>query len=235
MAFRRKVFRIEETDFAHRATARADATATVTRQWRYRSGIARRHGAVARPAAACELRAERARSRHGLEDETDIIHRAIARTWEEIATLHSRGFGAMESGRVFRELDAVIGSAEHATRQILAAAEAIEQAVDNLSGQEHALARDIRDRVIRIFEACNFQDLAGQRIATVVAMLKIIEQQVGRMEIWSGIRTFQPYRPAVRERALAAVAVNGPKLDGDAGHLSQTEIDALFSPGIRSQ
>ena len=171
-----------------------------------------------------------------LKDETDTIHRAIIRTKQEIATLHASGFSNMEHGRVVRELDAVAGGTERATQQILAAAEEIDEAANNLCallkhGQEQELAQDIRDQVIRIFEACNFQDLAGQRITTVMATLKFVEDHVTRMmEIWGGIEAFKDYAPAAAaERTRETISATGPKLDGDTGHATQDEIDALFS------
>jgi chemotaxis protein CheZ len=56
---------------------------------------------------------------------------------------------------------------EHATQKILAAAEDIDVAANNLSAAlkdayKQGLAQDIHERVIQIFEACNFQDLTSQ-------------------------------------------------------------------------
>jgi chemotaxis protein CheZ len=224
MPIRRKVFRIEEMHFAGRA-------ATVARRDRNARDAGARHGM-----SQSGVEAIGASGLRQLKDETDTIHRAIVRTKQEIATLHASGFSNMEHGRVVRELDAVAGGTERATQQILAAAEEIDEAANNLSallkhGQEQALAHDIRDQVIRIFEACNFQDLAGQRITTVMATLKFVEDHVTRMmEIWGGIEAFKDYAPApVAERPRETVTANGPKLDGDAGHATQAEIDALFS------
>jgi len=170
-----------------------------------------------------------------LKDETDTIQRAINRTKQEIAALHVNGLNAPETGRASRELDAVVGGAEHAIQQILAAAEDIDEAANTLSAalkheQEQALAHDIRDQVIRIFEACNFQDLAGQRITKVTATLKFIEDRVARMmEIWGGIEAFKDFTAAaLAERDPGPVLLNGPKLDGDTGHATQDQIDAIF-------
>ena len=50
----------------------------------------------------------------------------------------------------------------------------------------------MQERVIKIFEACNFQDLTGQRITKVVATLKFIETHIVRMmEIWGGLEAFK--------------------------------------------
>jgi chemotaxis protein CheZ len=79
------------------------------------------------------------------------------------------GLDAAHLTRIALELDAVVNGTAQATQKILAAAEEIDQAADNLSAAlkgriEQDVAQDIRDLVIRIFEACNFQDLIGQRI-----------------------------------------------------------------------
>jgi chemotaxis protein CheZ len=166
-----------------------------------------------------------------LKDETESIHRAIGRTKQEIAALHVSGAG---SERVARELDAVVEWTERATQQILTAAEDIDQSARTLAGllqseQETALANGIRDQVIRIFEACNFQDLSGQRISKVLATLKFVEQHVlSMMDIWGGRETFDAIAPPPPEGDSEAKLLNGPKLDDDPGHVSQDDIDALF-------
>jgi len=46
---------------------------------------------------------------------------------------------------------------------------------------------------VQIFEACNFQDLTGQRVAHVMATLKFVEEHVARLlTIWNGIEQFKP-------------------------------------------
>jgi chemotaxis protein CheZ len=172
-----------------------------------------------------------------LKNETDSIHRAVRHTMQEVASLHVGAFGNGGHVRASRELDAVVESSERATQQILAAAEGIDEAANTLSAslkhdQEQALASDIRDHVVRIFEACNFQDLEGQRIAKVLATLTFVEDRVARMlEIWGG-------RDLLRDYAGVALGaphgetkppMGGPKLNGDPGHVSQQEIDAMFA------
>jgi chemotaxis protein CheZ len=170
-----------------------------------------------------------------LKSETDSIHRAISHTMRELASLHFGAFD-IERGRASRELDAVVDSTERATQQILDAAESIDEAADTLSAalkqdQEQALTSDIRDHVVRIFEACNFQDLSGQRIAKVLATLTFVEESVARMlEIWGGRAAVEDYAAtSADERNAEDKLVSGPKLDGDSGHVSQQEIDAMFA------
>ena len=202
-------------------------------------GVARAHRAATRPRPGSDadrtsgdIEAEGLRQ---LKDETDTIHRAISRTKQEIATLHVNGLNAPESGRAVRELDAVVGGTEQGIQSILASAEDIDEAANTLSAmlkneRERALALDIRDQVIHIFEASNFQDLAGQRIAKVMATLKFIEDRIARMmEIWGGIEAFKDYTAAaLAERETGPALLNGPKLEGDSGHVSQDQIDAMF-------
>lgn len=170
-----------------------------------------------------------------LKSETDSIHRAISHTMREVASLHFGAFD-VERGRASRELDAVVDSTERATQQILDAAESIDETADTLSAalkqdQEQALTSDIRDHVVRIFEACNFQDLSGQRIAKVLATLTFVEESVARMlEIWGGSAAVEDYAATTQdERESGEKLVSGPKLDGDSGHVSQQEIDAMFA------
>ena len=124
----------------------------------------------------------------------------------------------------------------NATDQILTAAEHIDRDAHSLeaavtSAQDRAVAADILEQVIKIFEACNFQDLTGQRITKVVNTLKFIEDRIMRMmEIWGGLESFQNI--VVDEAPVAegdASLLNGPKLASDAGHASQDDIDALFN------
>lgn len=128
--------------------------------------------------------------------------------------------------RVAHELNAVVEGTERATQKILAAAEEIDAAANNLSAAlngrlEQDLAQDIQDSVIKIFEACNFQDLIGQRVAKVLATLNFVEDHIGR--VLEEIKTASASR-----RRYGASALHGPRLDGDPGHASQDDVDAMF-------
>jgi chemotaxis protein CheZ len=84
--------------------------------------------------------------------------------------------------------------------------------------------------VVSIFEACNFQDLTGQRISKVMATMKFIETHITvMMDIWGGVDAIRAHAPAIiDERQGDARLLNGPKTEGDIGHASQNDIDALF-------
>ena len=170
-----------------------------------------------------------------LKVELDLIHDAISRTKREIAVLHGKSFNGEEMAKVNGELGAVVGGTEQATQQILEAAESIDQAASALSkvdsiDQQMRLADDIQERVISIFEACNFQDLTGQRIKKVMTTMKFIEEHINAMmDIWGGVDAIKAHAaPIVDTRDEDAKLLNGPKLAGDVGHASQDDIDALF-------
>lgn len=170
-----------------------------------------------------------------LKVELDLIHDAINRTKREIATLHGKSFDGQEMAKVNGELGAVVGGTEQATQQILEATEAIDQAATALTknvtlDQQRLLSEEIQERVVSIFEACNFQDLTGQRISKVMNTMKFIEQHINAMmDIWGGVDAIKAHAtPIVDTREGDDKLLNGPKLDGDVGHASQDDIDALF-------
>jgi len=170
-----------------------------------------------------------------LKVELDLIHDAITRTKREIAVLHGKSFNGEEMAKVNGELGAVVGGTEQATQQILEAAESIDQAASALAkvnspDQQKILSEEIQERVVSIFEACNFQDLTGQRISKVMSTMKFIEKHIyDMMEIWGGVDSIKAHAPPIVDhREGDARLLNGPKLEDDVGHASQDDIDALF-------
>jgi chemotaxis protein CheZ len=170
-----------------------------------------------------------------LKVELDLIHDAISRTKREIAVLHGKSFNGEEMAKVNGELGAVVGGTEEATQQILEAAESIDNAATALSrvtspDQQKLLSEEIQERVVSIFEACNFQDLTGQRIKKVMTTMKFIEHHITiMMDIWGGVDAIKAHAPPIIDtREGDARLLNGPKSEGDVGHASQDDIDALF-------
>lgn len=171
-----------------------------------------------------------------IKEELNRVYKAISDTKQEIATLRTTGSSGVEIGRMTDELDAIVDGTEKATESILHAAEEIDsKAIDLVavlkiqSNKDDAC--DIQEQVVKIFEACNFQDLTGQRITKVVNAFRFIEERVDRMmEIWGGIESFKDVEPVdLPEREGDAALLNGPALDTDEDVASQDEIDALFN------
>jgi len=124
------------------------------------------------------------------------------------------------TARIADALQAVIQDGETAAQSILAAAEHIDQAANNLMGLlkgnfERGLAQDIRDRATQIFEACNFQDLTSQRITKMRASFESLDRQITRAL-------------DALARAETAPPLHGPRLGDEGGHVSQNDIDSLF-------
>jgi chemotaxis protein CheZ len=157
-----------------------------------------------------------------------VVQATIARNRHELAGL----IGASKERRMARaagELGAAVGGMEKATQKILQQAEGIDECAKALAATlqddyKRGLAQDIQDHTVQIYEACNFQDIAGQRIAKVIQTLSLIEQQLSAMLTRCEGGTAAPVAQAA-EKGL----INGPKLDGDAGHASQIEIDEMFA------
>jgi chemotaxis protein CheZ len=171
-----------------------------------------------------------------LKVELDLIHDAINKTKQEIALLHGRSFDGAEMAKMTGELGAVVGGTEEATQQILEAAEAIDEAASSIAKTkspdlQERFSQDIQERVVTIYEACNFQDLTGQRISKVMSTMRFIENHINvMMDIWGGVDAIKKHTPAiVDDRVGDARLLNGPKGLNDEGHASQNDIDALFN------
>ena len=170
-----------------------------------------------------------------LKDEMNRIYEAITRTKQEIVTLHKPGCETVDMGRMTDELSAIVSGTEQATDSILHAAEEIDSKATELvaalrqqANQDHA--QDIQEKVVQIFEACNFQDLTGQRITKVVNAFRFIEARIEKMmEIWGGIDSFKDIQPVdVPVRTEHEELLNGPALEEDEDVASQDDVDALF-------
>ncbi len=170
--------------------------------------------------------------------EIGSIQQAISQTKQEILSLQVKGLRGDTASRALDELDAVVHGTEVATETILTSAESIEEVagklLPKLQGSENALVLDIHKHAIKIFEACNFQDLTGQRIGKVVQVLHFIEDRVdSMMSIWGGAEGFssipQASVPAPPEKTGDAALLNGPPLETDANVVSQDDIDSLFA------
>jgi chemotaxis protein CheZ len=173
-----------------------------------------------------------------LRAELDTMKEAISSTKKEIASLYRSEGQGKGMRRVAGELDAVVGATEQATTSILSGLEDIENHAQMLratggdtGGNDHV--GQILERIVSMYEACNFQDLTGQRIGKIVNVLKFVEERLDKMiGVWGGLDAF---KDLIEHDASAPAAsdeekslLNGPKLEEDVGHVDQNDIDALF-------
>ncbi len=176
-----------------------------------------------------------------LRDEMELIQETIRETKRHVVSLHTGNLRSVTVNHASGELGAVVMDTEGATNNILAAAERIEimagviQSETTKEGMKKR-AGEIAGLVMTIYEACNFQDLTGQRISRVCETLNFVESRVAKMaEIWGGLdslsaimtselEALKEEHSALGTHALAA----GPALVGAEGHVGQDDIDALF-------
>ncbi|WP_282608403.1 protein phosphatase CheZ [Pelagibius sp. Alg239-R121] len=162
--------------------------------------------------------------------------RSIGRAKAEIASI-KHPLASESDDKVHRassELDAIVLDTETATNKILAGNEKIEAAINKLNTTHHddpdvqAMTEDVAFNVIEILEACNFQDITGQRITKVVNTLRYIEDRILAMiSIW-GVDAFAdlPVEVGDDDREGDDALMNGPALQNEG--ISQDDIDALF-------
>jgi chemotaxis protein CheZ len=189
-----------------------------------------------RRAAAPQAQAAGRRGELAADDikrELTLAQEAIARNRTELAALLSQN-EARHMKRAAGELGAAVDGMEKATNRILQAAETIDDSAKSLgaalkSEYERCLAQDIQEHTVLIYEACNFHDLAGQRIAKVIGIMHAVEEQLAAMLARCSDPGCAVEAAPARAPAKNGGLLNGPKLDGDAGHASQRDIDAIFN------
>jgi chemotaxis protein CheZ len=159
--------------------------------------------------------------------ELEALGREVRRAKTEIAALRVDDINASHIPTATDELDAVVSHTATATNEILDSCETLEALQPRLSGPD---AEALSSAVTRIYEACSFQDITGQRIGKVVSALKAIESRVAAVTASFG-RAGEPAEaaapPPPAPRTEGEALANGPQLPGAA--TSQEEIDRLLA------
>lgn len=144
----------------------------------------------------------------------------IQKARNEIAGLQPNEIKNSRIPGASQELDAVVRDTEAATGQIMTEAEGI------LGAQATDLASykgEVDAAMMRVIEACSFQDLTGQRVTKVISTLRHIEERVSQFAEALGVKdaTREETSDDKRKRELM---LNGPAQTA----ASQDDIDALF-------
>ena len=166
--------------------------------------------------------------------------RVIAKTKQEIAQI-KHPFATEDEDQIVRahsELDEIVLATERATQGILEATEKMETTLSSLAAMAEEdpemleTLDQFSDQITTILEACNFQDITGQRITKVVKTVRFIEDRILAMiAIW-GAQAFEdlPVQSDLDDEETAEpgddALLQGPQL-GNEG-ITQAEIDALF-------
>ncbi len=148
----------------------------------------------------------------------------IERARSEISELRPNDLKQEKIPRAGLELEAIVTATEDATGTIMDAAEEI-MAADS-AAEEYATT--INDACMRIFEACSFQDITGQRITKVVATLTYIEERLhGLQDAWGPDIADAEGDRREDDARLDSELLNGPALDGEG--IEQDQVDDLLS------
>jgi len=160
--------------------------------------------------------------------ELEALGREVQRAKSDIASMRVEDINSSHIPRATDELDAVVEHTATATNEILDVCEGLEAMQMRLPAAE---ADKLGAAVTRIYEACSFQDITGQRIAKVVSALKAIEARVTAVtarfantsEPLPPLEEAAPAIPVTEGRSLA----NGPQMPGLG--TSQADIDKLLA------
>jgi chemotaxis protein CheZ len=197
------------------------------------AALAARHADAASPAAIAEVVEAVLATMQGalsapeasLLAEVEQLGRTIAQAKQEIAQLNVDDIADAFIPSATDELDAIVDATARATNEILDAVETVEQVAGQVSAEQ---AEALTGVTTRIYEACSFQDITGQRVTKVVTTLKTIETKVNAI-----LGTFGANEPRMRAPAPPAPEpegeaklLNGPQLPGNG--VNQASIDALF-------
>ena len=174
------------------------------------------------------LKADPAVSRRKLFTELKGLARLIRKTKDEIALLSPDDVKHEYLPKATDELDAVVAATDEATHAIMDATEIVEAAMSDIEGKARA---QILDATTRIYEACGFQDITGQRITKVVGALKEIETRVyALLTAFGGNgKTRKPKKtPETKKKVLTDEGLlEGPQKVGEGN--TQEDIDKLFA------
>lgn len=142
------------------------------------------------------------------------------------------------------QLIAIVGTTEQATNDIFEAVELIEELTEKMTPET---AERVSEAVTRVYEACSFQDITGQRVSKVVTALQNVETKVHALLLAFGEESGAegreaapgtPDTPGTPETSGTSVEgtspapsdedlMNGPQMPGEAN--SQDDIDALLA------
>jgi len=148
---------------------------------------------------------------------------------EEIAEIKPKEISASHIPHATDELDAVVGATEEATNKIMDVCDTIGSIAANCTPE---VSEQLVTCTTRIFEACNFQDITGQRITKVVQTLKYIDTKVEALLKALGEEIHrdggsQGEQVITSEADFEKSLLNGPQMPDKA--IDQEAIDKLMS------
>src|SRR6185503_4915813 len=83
--------------------------------------------------------------------------------------------GASNASNVSEQLDAVVKATEVASNEIMNVADIIQATAAGIGGEKE---KQLMDAATKLYEACSFQDLTGQRISKVISIITYMDEKL---------------------------------------------------------
>lgn len=148
----------------------------------------------------------------------------IAEAKAEIRDLRPQAISQSGLPTAGAELHAISRDTENATNVIMSAAEAMLDMDVSTPG----LKDRVDDEVMKIFEACSFQDITGQRVSKIIKVLTQIDALISRLADAVGAVDAATAAPlTAAEQRARDLLLNGPAIGGP--ETRQADIDDLFA------
>jgi len=156
--------------------------------------------------------------------EVQALSRTISAARKEITELRVDDIMDRDIPFATDELDAIVEHTAVATNAILESCEMLDEIAATVTGDA---ATKLQDAVTKIYEACSFQDITGQRITKVVTTLKTIEDKVALIITTFGVAVGSNEPRESAPAATGTELLNGPQLPSNA--MDQSDIDKLLA------
>ncbi len=121
------------------------------------------------------------------------------------------------------ELDAIVAATSEATGTIMDCCDVIQDKASAVGGED---GDAITGEVMKIYEACSFQDITGQRVSKVMKTFNDIEEKIDRLVSVLGLKTGDVGEEE-DTRSESEKLLNGPQMADQA--ISQEDIDKLLA------
>jgi chemotaxis protein CheZ len=169
-----------------------------------------------------------------LKQELDALYRYLQRVRQEIAAIDRPADQDHRFESMGDQMDAIVEATETATNTIMEAMESTEETNGKLregitDPAQVMLLDQINTNVNKVFEACAFQDITGQRVNRVARSITYVEERVNALIALFGeeqISEIEVVVPPGQEKTADEKLVSGPHAEGIG--LSQDDIDKLF-------
>jgi chemotaxis protein CheZ len=156
--------------------------------------------------------------------EVEELGRTIAIAKSEIAALRVDDITDRDIPFATDELDAIVDHTAQATNAILESCEMLDELSSELTGES---GTRLQEATTKIYEACSFQDITGQRISKVVTTLKAIETKIAHIIVTFGNSVPMLANDDAKAGGPEPELLNGPQLPAHA--MDQSDIDRLLA------